>query len=317
MVVNALQWQKEQMQDQQMGAMIRWQRDETLPTDVSLKEWVLLREDKFVFENGLLFWLTVDGSGCQSGSPLRLAVPAQRRMAVLRACHDAPATGGHMGRDKTFNRICKYFWWPRLYTDTQRYVDACLQCTQTKRKGASKTTIDGQVVAGRPWECIAMDLLAMPLSQEGNKYVLAIMDYFSRYAVCVPVVDKTQEGIAQAITKFIFLQYGPAEKLLSDRGTEFENQIVRELCETLGVKRLLTSPYHPEGDGLVERFNRTLLGLLRAYMGKSQEEWEKFLPVRIQHVGCESAWQNTIFNRVRKGSTLSYISRSVGERIGI
>ena len=129
---------------------------------------------------------------------------------------------------------------------------------------------------GQPWQMIAVDILKVPLSTNNNCYLLVIQDYFTKWADAVPLPDQSASGITTELIKF-FCTYGPPQILHSDQGRNFESAIFTQVLDAFGVHKSRTTPYHPQGDGMVERFNRTLLQLLRTYV-TSQHDWETYLP---------------------------------------
>ena len=118
----------------------------------------------------------------------------------------------------------------------------------------------------------------MPESKRGNRYCLVVVDYFSRYAVVVPIPNKSASTVAAALMDRVVLLFGHPGTLLSDNGTEFANELLRRLCEKIGTRKVFTTPYRPQADGMVERFNRTLLRLLSCFVDDSQQEWDEVLP---------------------------------------
>lgn len=129
---------------------------------------------------------------------------------------------------------------------------------------------------GQPWQMIAIDVLKVPLSTNNNQYLLVLQDYFTKWADAIPMPDQTAECITSEPIKF-FCAYGPPQILHSYQGRNFESSMFTQTLHAFGVQKSRTTPYHPQGDGIVERFNRTLLQLLRTYV-QSQEEWETYLP---------------------------------------
>ena len=129
---------------------------------------------------------------------------------------------------------------------------------------------------GRPWEMIAVDILQVPVSSNNNRYLLVIQDYFTKWVEAIPLPDQTAKRITSELVH-VFAKYGLPTTLHSDQGRNFESSILHQTLEAFGIKKSRTTAYHPEGDGMVERFNRTLLQLLRTYTEK-QEEWERYLP---------------------------------------
>ena len=121
----------------------------------------------------------------------------------------------------------------------------------------------GHVAVGHRWKRVAMDLLDMSIPfAKGNRYVLVMVDCFSRWTEACPLPDKTAISVADAFFSNIVCRFGMPSVIHLDQGREFENKEMHKLC-LLGIShKTKTTPYDPESDGLVERFNRTLLMML-------------------------------------------------------
>ena len=136
-----------------------------------------------------------------------------------------------------------------------------------------------QLQKGRRWERVAMDLLDMSItSAKGNRYLLVMVDCFSRWTEACPLPDKTAISVADAFFSNIVCRFGMPTVIHSDQGREFENKVMHELCILGGAHKTKTTPYHPESDGLVERFNRTLLMMLAMFAGEHKDDWDDLLP---------------------------------------
>ena len=118
----------------------------------------------------------------------------------------------------------------------------------------------------------------MPESKAGNKYALVLVDYYSRYAIVAPIADKSAKTVARVLLERLILVHGHPGTLLIDRGGEFLSDLIMNLCKAPAIRKTFTTPYHPESDGVVERFNGTLLRLLAAYASKSHDTWDDLLP---------------------------------------
>ena len=129
---------------------------------------------------------------------------------------------------------------------------------------------------GQPWQMVAVDILQVPLSTNNNRYLLVLQDYYTKWADAVPLPDQMAVHIVTAQINF-FCTYGPPQILHSDQGQNFESTILTQVLQAFGIRKSRTTPYHPQGDGMVEHFNRTLLQLQRAYVA-SQSDWETYLP---------------------------------------
>ena len=137
----------------------------------------------------------------------------------------------------------------------------------------------GNVSVGRRWERVAMDLLDLSItSAKGNRYVLVMVDCFSRWTEACPLPDKTAVSVADAFFSNIVCCFGMPSVIHSDQGREFENKVMHEPCLLGGSHKTKTTPYHPESDGLVECFNRTLLMMLAMFAGNNKDDWDDLLP---------------------------------------
>ena len=126
---------------------------------------------------------------------------------------------------------------------------------------------------------LAVDVLEVPMSSHGNRYLLVLQDYFTKWAEAIPMPDQTAERIVKVLIE-VFSHFGIPEILHSDQGRNFESTILKKTCSAFGIVKSRTTSYHPQGDGMVERFNRTLLQLLRAYV-QQQSDWESQLPLLL------------------------------------
>ena len=130
---------------------------------------------------------------------------------------------------------------------------------------------------GHPWEMIAIDVLEVPLSSNNNRYLLVIQDYFTKWTDAIPMPDQKAQRIITELIK-IFSIHGVPDIVHSDQGRNFESTIFSQTLKAFGAKKTRPTAYHPQCDGMVERFNRSLLQLLRSYVERN-EDWERYLPL--------------------------------------
>jgi len=124
---------------------------------------------------------------------------------------------------------------------------------------------------------VAVDILEVPTSKHNNRYLLVLQDYMTKWADAIPFPNQTACRITEELIK-VFSRYGIPDILHSDQGRNFESTILSQTLEVFGICKSRTTAYHPAGDGLVERFNRSLLQLLRAYV-QHHNDWEQYLPL--------------------------------------
>ena len=137
----------------------------------------------------------------------------------------------------------------------------------------------GHVEVGHRWDRVAMDILDMSVTTpKGNRYVLVMVDCFSRWTEACPLPNKTALAVADAFFQLIVCRFGMPSVKHSDQGREFENNLMQELLLLCGAHKTRTTPYHPASDGLVELFNRTLPMMLAMFAGENRDDWDDLLP---------------------------------------
>ncbi len=150
----------------------------------------------------------------------------------------------------------------------------------------------------RPWDVVSIDLLELPTSYQGSKYLLDCVEHLSRYVILAPLKDKTAKSVAHALITHLFCPYSAPRVLLSDNGTEFRNTLLEEISQQFEVKQCFTVTYHPASNDLVERANRKIIEVLRQVVGELFETWEDWLPhvaASINSSVCASTGQSPHF----------------------
>ncbi|UYV61724.1 hypothetical protein LAZ67_1006165, partial [Cordylochernes scorpioides] len=179
-------------------------------------------------------------------------------------------------------KLEKDFFWPESRADVEIWCRNCTQCSS--RKGPT-TRSKGKLKiynVGAPFERVAIDVVgSFPKSDLGNKYILVIMDYFTKWPVAVPIPDQEASTLSEALLKDWVCIFGVPKILHSHQGRNFESNIFQELCRRLGIEKTRTTPLHPQSYGMVERFNRTLTQHLTMFVDKNQREWDQHHPMLL------------------------------------
>ena len=224
---------------------------------------------------------------------LRLVVPQTLKRAVLTAYHDS-ILKGHQSVERTYRDLRERFYWVGMYGDVVAFIRSCRTCGYAKlpKRGASSglTPIDPAEQLVRhgeawhehdlpaPFSMIGIDFVGpVTKTKKGNMYILTVTDYITRWSEAFPCKDMTAKTAADLLLERIFLQYRIPDICLSDQGPHFVNQLMDEVFTALEVRHVTASAYRPQTNGLVERFNQTLAGLLRLYANK-YEQWDDLLP---------------------------------------
>lgn len=141
---------------------------------------------------------------------------------------------------------------------------------------------------GAPLDCLATDYIGpLPMTKRKNRYIIVFMDYFTKWVEAFPVPDQTAETTARVMLNEIISRYGCPLALHSDQGRNYESSIFKELCSLLHIKKTRTTARNPKCNGMVERFNRTLIRMIKAFIANDHEEWDL-------HLSClTSAYRST------------------------
>ena len=216
----------------------------------------------------------------QGGNRLGVVVvlPRALRPGALVEAHES-VLSGHLGARRTYALLARSFWWPGMLLDVQNFVASCVACV-ARRSATSKPA--GQmepIVVSEPFECVAMDVLG-PLSttRRGNRYVIVFADYLTKWVEAVPLRAADAFETARAFFENVVCRHGAPRRLLSDQGANFMSRFLRSVTDVFRTQRVRTSPYHPQTDGMVERFNRTLAEMLAKFVAKEPETWDECLP---------------------------------------
>ena len=195
----------------------------------------------------------------------QLVVPKAYRSRALAGCHDDV---GHQGRMRTLSLLRERFFWPGMQTEAIQHILKCTRCL--RRKTPSHVAPLQPIHVTQPLELVHMDYLSLEPSKGNIENVLVITDHFTRYALAYPSKTQTAQATARILWDNFICHYGFPEKFISDQGRNFESDLIKELCKIAGVKKLHTTPYHPQGNGQCERFNSTLCNMLGTLKRKSQ-----------------------------------------------
>lgn len=221
-----------------------------------------------IMRGGVIYW-----RGARRDRMLPV-LPVDKRKEVMCAAHEQ---WGHQGVARTTSLLRDRFFWPGLYEDVNQHVARCKRCAMGKEEGLRSKTRLGTVEASKPWQVLAMDFTLLDPARDGKENVLIVTDVFSKFAFAFPTKNQKATTVAKILVEEIFNRFGIPERLHSDQGRNFEGQLVQSLCEHYRVDKSRTTPYHPEGNGGCERFNRTLHGMLATLGEEQREQWPRYL----------------------------------------
>ncbi len=216
-------------------------------------------------------------STAKTNEVLQLVVPRCLQNEIMEHMHNSTISG-HLGVKKTVSRLQRHFYWHRLRDSVSTWIHKCAKCGARKRPICMPKAPLGDYRVGAPMDRVATDILGpLPLTERGNRYVLVIVDCFSRYTEAYAIPDFTAKTTADVIVTQFFSRFGVPLELHSDQGRNYESQLFAETCKLLGIHKTRSSPYHPSSNGMVERFNSTLLNMVSVFVQANQKDWDQNL----------------------------------------
>ena len=257
--------------DPDLHKVMCFMEDGDLPEDPQQAKALVLQQSQYSLVDGVLYRVIGDGT-------LRIIPPTADRQSLFHTIH-AGKFGGHLREAKIFSTLSTHYWWPGMRGDIATWCRSCLTCA-TRRVGESIKPYLMPIQVGGPFDRIGVDILQLPKSSRGNMYAVVFMDYLTKWPEVYPTRDQTAPTITRLLVEKIVCRHGVPGELLSDRGATFLSGLMQEVYSLLGVHKATTTAYHPQTDGLVERFNRTLLEMLSKTCEASSngKDWDVRLP---------------------------------------
>ena len=213
---------------------------------------------------------------CRQSRAWRTVCPNKMRMEVVREAHHE----AHFGFNKTLAMVRQKWYWPGMTSHIRRQVRCCLECQKAKPAAHRQSKDQNKLRAGRPWQIVAVDLCGpLPETTRGNTQILVLADHFTRWYDAIPIPDGRAETVARVLDERVFSYFGIPEVIHSDQGAQFQSDLFTACCQLWRCKKTRTAPYHPQGNSVVERLNRTMGNSLRAMLAESEHlEWDQLVP---------------------------------------
>ena len=228
--------------------------------------------------NGILY------RSCESkgGTTKQIVVPAPLTDMVLAAAHDT-LISGHCSKAKTLNRIKERFFWHGMSTKVRDYCKSCDICQKTQPKSKTRDIpLEFMPRIDYPFKRVAIDLVGPlhPSSEEKHTHILTIIDIATRYPEAIPLKKTDSVTVAEALFS-VFSRMGIPEEILSDNGSQFTSEMMKEFHELLSIKGVHSSPYHAQSNGVIERFHGTLKPMLKKVIVEQPRQWHRYIPALL------------------------------------
>ena len=237
-------------------------------------------------DNGGLYYcprLSSPGERPRSESNmLRLVIPLSFRKPLMEIFHDTPF-GGHLGLSKTLARIRAHYYWPSMYHDISTHVGKCASCLSEKiRRRSVQHPFMPVSPPQSPFDTVSIDFSGpFPLCAD-FRYMLTILDSFSKWVICVPTIDMTARTAARVILSEVVFRFGIPRVLLSDQGSQFTGELMSQMFRALSIDKRVTSTYRPEGNGGCERVQGTIKQIIHTVATDTfSSQWAQLLPAAV------------------------------------
>ena len=209
----------------------------------------------------------------------RLVLPKDMIVPVLSQLHDG-FSGAHLGQFKTELKVRKRVWRPGLKRLVVDYIRSCPTCQKCKAAPKRNKAPLKPIPIGRRFQRLHIDIIGPinPPSRRGHRYILVAQDAFSKWPEAWPLRNQKASTCARVLVSEYVARFGVPENIHSDQGTNFESNLFKEMCQILGIHKSRTTAYHPQGNGQVENFNKSLKAMLTATVEAEGRDWDRKLP---------------------------------------
>lgn len=265
---------KQQLDDDELGTIYKYLHGKEVSEDL-LKKYVPEDNTFMLGENDLVYKAIVVN---RREAIQVICIPPTLTYKIVRLMHEGALTGAHFSANKCYTKLVTRFYWKNMYSDVEKCIKKCKLCQHRNNPRSKTLTTLDNIVAERPWQIVGVDVTGpFQTSDRGNTEILVFIDHFTKYAELVPVKQHTANICAKKLINKIILRHGVPERLLSDRGRNFIDNVSTLVYKILGIKKITTTAYHPQGNGITERINRTIKNSLAKYVYKHQKDWDVYL----------------------------------------
>ena len=239
--------------------------------DHILKRWKLSEDQLSLDSSGLL--------RAKIGEASLLLIPRAHRPRYMSLAHNTIVEGGHRAAAATKEVLAKIAYWPGLSTDVANFCKSCHYCQIHSRQRLPKELPSGSLDVSYPFQRIAVDYLGpYNVTTEGNKYILVVIDHFTKYAMSFALPDRSAATVARCLFERVFCVFGFPESVLTDGAAELLDKTLHAMYVEFGIDQLVSTAYHAKGNSVVERLNGTLKAMIKKFKSATGRDWDLLVP---------------------------------------
>ncbi|KAL2099462.1 hypothetical protein ACEWY4_005942 [Coilia grayii] len=209
----------------------------------------------------------------------QIVLPVCYREEVLKLAHEKPMAG-HLGIRKTQERVLRHFYWPRLHSDVVAFCRSCHACQMVGKPNQVIPTapLKPLPVVEEPFSRVVVDCVGpLKKTKKGNEYLLTIMDVTTRFSEAIALRSIKARPVIEAQLQF-FSKFGLPREVQTDRGSNFSSGVFQEVMSELGIRQVMSSAYHPQSQGALERCHQTLKQMIKTFCVQCDGDWDVAMP---------------------------------------
>ncbi|KAG1137606.1 hypothetical protein G6F37_011120 [Rhizopus arrhizus] len=214
-----------------------------------------------------------------SNGIIRKVLNTEEAENIIHTYHQHPL-GGHLAYNNTLHKIATRYYWDKMAHTIQQYVKNCPRCQVHGPKSLNEELYPVPV-STKPFDRIALDVKHVQTSRAGYRYIIAGIDYLTKYVEARPMRFQTSSEIALFLYEEIICRHGCPTIIVTDNGKPFLSDLIRQVCKNYSIIHKTTTPYNPQSNGLIERFNRTLGQILQRRSDDEKKDWDQYLPAAL------------------------------------
>lgn len=210
----------------------------------------------------------------------RIVIPTSMKKEILETFHDSPLAG-HLGITKTYQKISSRYYWLNMAIQIENWIKSCEQCSRKKLAKSVQHPIrsilpNSDPLFSAPFSEVVVDTLGpLTTTKRKNSYIVIFIDRLTRFPEAFPVKNQKSTTIARLLVNEIIPRYGAPRTLLSDQGSNYLSKLCRDVYNWMSISKLQTSAYYPQCNGLVERFNHTIINMIAMFTNERQDDWDE------------------------------------------